>query len=174
MAGEYGFKKLFEEFIGDNPVKRESYNLVSTEVEFAGTVYDLRTRKGWSYEGLQKQLLTETPSIQKVEDADTGGLRLKAINNIAFALGCKVKIVFEPLDLDREEKLGKRITEFLTKNNQVPQVPGLTTGEIQKLNQFLEKEGLISADIEDGVSAEPTLPSLLFSLMKIIDRLRSK
>ena len=91
-----GLAALCDQFIGDDPVKLESFGAAKTNAEIARAVYRLRNAAGLSQRELAERVGTSPSVMSRLEDADYDGHSLSMLNRVAAALGRRVELRFPP------------------------------------------------------------------------------
>jgi ribosome-binding protein aMBF1 (putative translation factor) len=89
-----GFDKLFDEIIGDDPKKLQSYRNTKLNVEIAGQIYNLRTKNGLTQKQLAEMIGTRDTVISRLENADYDGHTIKMLQRIATALNNRLEVKF--------------------------------------------------------------------------------
>jgi ribosome-binding protein aMBF1 (putative translation factor) len=84
----------YEEFIGHDRVRIESFERELFNAELARKLYDLRTRAGLSQRDLAGRVGTTASVICRLEDADYKGHSLAMLKRIAAALGKRLELRF--------------------------------------------------------------------------------
>lgn len=100
----------YEQFIGDDPIRTESFEHELFNAEVARKLYDLRTRAGLSQRDLASRVGTTASVICRLEDADYGGHSLAMLKRIAVALGRRLELRFVASTDNRpltKKKLGR-------------------------------------------------------------------
>jgi ribosome-binding protein aMBF1 (putative translation factor) len=85
---------LYDRYVGDDPKRIESYELIAMNAEIAQSIYDLRTQAGLSQRELAKKVGTTASVICRLEDADYEGHSLLMLKRIAEALNKRLQIRF--------------------------------------------------------------------------------
>ena len=93
-----GLAALYDQFVGDDPVKVDSFGAAKANAEIAQIVYQLRKAAGVTQRELAERVGTSPSAISRLEDADYDGHSLSMLNRVAEALGRRVEIRFPPKD----------------------------------------------------------------------------
>lgn len=87
---------LYDQYIGNNKRRQESFERELRKAEIAQQIYDLRAQAGLTQRQLAKRVGTTASVICRLEDADYQGHTLAMLRRIAAALGQKVQLRFVP------------------------------------------------------------------------------
>ena len=93
-----GLAALYDQFVGDDPVKVDSFGAAKANAEIAQIVYQLRKAAGVTQRELAERVGTSPSAISRLEDADYDGHSLSMLNRVAEALGRRVELRFPPKD----------------------------------------------------------------------------
>ena len=93
-----GLAALYDQFVGDDPAKVDSFGAAKANAEIAKLVYQLRKAAGVTQRELAELVGTSPSAISRLEDADYDGHSLSMLNRVAEALGRRVELRFPPKD----------------------------------------------------------------------------